>query len=88
LAGEKLRAVIAHEFGYIWIFTHHPFFQTEALTNQKALAAPPRQPDLPAHASSDGASWYAATASGTATINTATVQARMFVFVIASPPDS
>ena len=37
LSEEELRAVIAHEFGHIWIFTHHPFLQTEALANEKAL---------------------------------------------------
>ena len=37
LSDEELRAVIAHEFGHIWIFTHHPFLQTEALANEKAL---------------------------------------------------
>jgi predicted SprT family Zn-dependent metalloprotease len=34
---EELRAVIAHELGHVWIFTHHPYLQTEALANQKAM---------------------------------------------------
>jgi hypothetical protein len=37
LTEEELRAVIAHELGHIWVFTHHPFLQTEALANEKAL---------------------------------------------------
>src|SRR5258706_2427809 len=28
---NELRTVIAHEMGHVWIFTHHPFLQTEAL---------------------------------------------------------
>jgi hypothetical protein len=36
LTEEEMRAVIAHEMGHIWIFTHHPYLQTEALANQKA----------------------------------------------------
>jgi hypothetical protein len=31
-----LEAVIAHELGHVWIFTHHPFLQTERLANQIA----------------------------------------------------
>lgn len=34
---EELRAVVAHELGHVWIFTHHPFLQTEALANKKAM---------------------------------------------------
>jgi len=37
LNDKQLRAVIAHELGHIWIFTHHPYLQTEALANEKAL---------------------------------------------------
>lgn len=37
LEEEELRAVIAHELGHIWIFTHHPYLQTEPLANEKAL---------------------------------------------------
>ena len=37
LDDEELRTVIAHELGHVWIFTHHPFLQTEALANEKAL---------------------------------------------------
>lgn len=34
---EELRAVIAHELGHVWIFTNHPFLQTESLANRKAM---------------------------------------------------
>jgi hypothetical protein len=36
LSDEELRAAIAHEIGHVWIFTHHPYLQTEALANQIA----------------------------------------------------
>jgi hypothetical protein len=42
LTEEELRAVIAHEMGHVWIFTHHPYLQTEALANQKAAQLVPR----------------------------------------------
>jgi peptidase M48-like protein len=38
-----LRAVIAHELGHVWIYTHHPFLQTEQGANEIALLAVPRQ---------------------------------------------
>jgi Peptidase family M48 len=34
-----LRAVIAHELGHVWIFTHHPYLQTEDLANSIAFKA-------------------------------------------------
>ena len=37
LTAEERRAVVAHELGHVWIFTHHPFLQTEELANQMAL---------------------------------------------------
>jgi hypothetical protein len=36
LTQEELEAAIAHELGHVWIFTHHPFLQTEVLANQIA----------------------------------------------------
>lgn len=36
LPTDELRAVIAHELGHVWIFTHHPFLQTERLANDVA----------------------------------------------------
>jgi hypothetical protein len=34
---DQLRAVVAHELGHVWIFTHHPYLQTEQLANQVAM---------------------------------------------------
>ena len=36
LTDAEVRAVIAHELGHVWIFTHHPFLQTESLANEIA----------------------------------------------------
>jgi hypothetical protein len=36
---EDLYAVVAHEMGHIWIYTHHPFLQTEDLANDIAYKA-------------------------------------------------
>ena len=43
LTDDELRAVVAHELGHIWIFTHHPFLQTEQLANKIALRLVPRE---------------------------------------------
>ena len=47
LTEDELRAVVAHELGHVWIYTHHPYLQTEQLANQIAmrvvLARQPRQ---------------------------------------------
>ena len=37
LTTDEIDAVIAHELGHVWIFTHHPFLQTEELANQIAI---------------------------------------------------
>jgi hypothetical protein len=37
LDDSEIRASIAHELGHVWIFTHHPYLQTELLANQIAL---------------------------------------------------
>ncbi len=37
LSEDELRAAIAHELGHVWIFTHHPYLQTERLANRVAL---------------------------------------------------
>lgn len=37
LTNEDLEAVLAHELGHVWIFTHHPYLQTEQLANQVAM---------------------------------------------------
>lgn len=37
LTDDELRAIVAHELGHAWIFTHHPYLQTEQLANKIAL---------------------------------------------------
>ena len=37
LNDEELDAAIAHELGHVWIYTHHPYLQTEQLANEIAL---------------------------------------------------
>ena len=36
LTADDVRAVVAHELGHVWIFTHHPYLQTEGLANDIA----------------------------------------------------
>ena len=38
----ELKAIVAHELGHVWIFTHHPYLQTERLANTVAMRAVPR----------------------------------------------
>jgi Zn-dependent protease with chaperone function len=40
---EELRAVVAHELGHVWIYTHHPYLQTEQLANKIALRVVSRE---------------------------------------------
>jgi hypothetical protein len=37
LSEGELTAVVAHELGHVWIFTHFPYLQTEELANEVAL---------------------------------------------------
>jgi hypothetical protein len=37
LDDDDLSAVVAHELGHVWIFTHHPYLQTERLANDVAM---------------------------------------------------
>jgi hypothetical protein len=37
LDDHELAAAVAHELGHVWIFTHHPFLQTEQGANQIAM---------------------------------------------------
>jgi hypothetical protein len=37
LSDEEVGAVVAHELGHVWIYTHHPYLQTEELANEIAL---------------------------------------------------
>jgi len=33
LDDDELRAALAHELGHVWVFTHHPYLQTERMVN-------------------------------------------------------
>lgn len=33
LKDDELRAALAHELGHVWIYTHHPYLQTERMAN-------------------------------------------------------
>ena len=37
LSDDELLAAVAHELGHVWIFTHHPYLQTEQLANDIAM---------------------------------------------------
>jgi hypothetical protein len=39
LTETELTAALAHELGHVWIFSHHPYLQTEALANEIAARA-------------------------------------------------
>lgn len=42
LDDNELRAAVAHELGHVWIYTHHPYLQTEQLANTIGLRVVPR----------------------------------------------
>jgi hypothetical protein len=42
LSDDELSATVAHELGHVWIFTHHPFLQTEAGANDVAMRLVPK----------------------------------------------
>lgn len=37
LDDTELTAAVAHELGHVWVYTHHPFLQTEQLANEVAM---------------------------------------------------
>jgi hypothetical protein len=37
LSHAEIEAAIAHELGHVWIYTHHPYLQTERLANEIAM---------------------------------------------------
>ena len=39
---DELKAIVAHELGHVWIYTHHPYLQTERGANTVAMRAVPR----------------------------------------------
>jgi hypothetical protein len=42
LTADEIDAIVAHELGHVWIFTHHPFLHTEELANQIAMQVVPQ----------------------------------------------
>ena len=40
---DEIAGAIAHELGHIWIFSHHPYLQTEELANEVALQVVTRE---------------------------------------------
>jgi hypothetical protein len=43
LSDSEIEAALAHELGHVWVFTHHPFLQTEQLANDIAMRVVDRQ---------------------------------------------
>jgi hypothetical protein len=43
LNDDEIAAAIAHEIGHVWIYSHFPFLQTEALANEIALKVASRK---------------------------------------------
>jgi hypothetical protein len=43
LDDHEVQAAVAHELGHVWIFTHHPYLQTERLANDIAMRAVSRE---------------------------------------------
>jgi hypothetical protein len=37
LTRDETEAALAHELGHVWIYTHHPYLQTERLANDVAM---------------------------------------------------
>jgi Peptidase family M48 len=50
LSDDELAAVVAHELGHVWIFTHFPFLQTEQLANEIAMRVVSRDSLVPVYA--------------------------------------
>jgi len=43
LNDDEISAALAHELGHVWIYSHFPYLQTEALANEIALKVTPRK---------------------------------------------
>lgn len=43
LTADQIEAALAHELGHVWIYTHHPYLQTEQLANRVAMRAVSRE---------------------------------------------
>ena len=43
LDADEVRTIVAHELGHVWIFTHHPYLQTERGANDVAMRVVSRE---------------------------------------------
>jgi len=43
LNDDEIIAAVAHELGHVWIFSHHPYLQTEELANEIAMRVVDRE---------------------------------------------
>ncbi len=43
LTADQVEAALAHELGHVWIYTHHPYLQTEQLANRVAMRVVSRE---------------------------------------------
>jgi hypothetical protein len=43
LNDDEVTGAIAHELGHVWIFSHHPYLQTEQLANEIAMRVVSRE---------------------------------------------
>jgi hypothetical protein len=50
LSREEVEAALAHELGHVWIYTHHPYLQTERLANDIAMRVVNRSAFEPVYA--------------------------------------
>src|SRR5690606_8568096 len=58
LADDELEAMVAHELGHVWIYTHHPYLQTEQLANRVAMRRVSREQLARVYVKVWGASGY------------------------------
>jgi Peptidase family M48 len=49
LTKEEMTAALAHELGHVWIYTHHPYLQTERLANSIAMRVVSRTSLVPVY---------------------------------------
>ena len=49
LTDDEMNSALAHELGHVWIYTHHPYLQTEKLANTIAMRAVTRASLVPVY---------------------------------------
>jgi len=49
LSDEEMNSALAHELGHVWIYTHHPYLQTERLANTIAMRVVSRASLVPVY---------------------------------------